>query len=168
MSKLIQKFKTIIPNTQVKVVFALLLLFSSCCLSFTFVNAFNLSSAWLTLLVTFAIGILLCALTIGIIFALPKFIKSNINIEQYYIIFTLLFAVEIFILSLCLFLMMLLSPLVFLFFGMALFIGITWFNIIFEYNYFAPLSEKSEQIILSIKLYNIIVVCVILFVWFII
>ena len=92
MSKLIQKLKTIIPSTQLKVLFTCLLLFSSICLAFTFINSFNLNSVWLTILVTFGIGILLFIITNGLIFALPKFIKSNINTEQYHLIFTLLFS----------------------------------------------------------------------------
>lgn len=167
MNKLVEKFKTIIPTTLVKILFVVALFFSCSLMAFTFINTFNLSNAFITIIVSFGIGLALCAIIECIIFLLPKFIKSNINVPQYFVIFTLLFAIEIAILALCFFFMMLAHPVVMLFVGLVLFIACIWFNILFEYAYFAPLGENKDKILNYIKIYNIMITCIILFIWFV-
>ena len=167
MNKLVEKFKTIVPRTRIKILFVIALFFACSLLAFTFVNVFNLPNALLTILASFGCGAVLCAILEGLIFLLPKFIQSNINVPQYFVIFTLLFAIEILILAICYFFLMLAHPVVMLFVGLALFIACIWFNILFENAYFAPLGEKKDKIFNNIKVFNIMLTSIVLFVWFI-
>ena len=61
MNKLVEKFKTIVPRTRIKILFVIALFFACSLLAFTFVNVFNLPNALLTILASFGCGAVLCA-----------------------------------------------------------------------------------------------------------
>ena len=167
MNKLIEKLKFIVPSTVNKILFSLLLYISCVLLCFTQINSLNIYSVGLTILTCFGIGLFAFLIVQGIIFFLPKFLNANINYSQYYISFSIIFAIELLLLSFVSFFSMLISPILFLILGMVFFIAIAWFNILFEFKYLVPLIGNDIKILNTIKLYNILIVCFVLLVWFI-
>lgn len=167
MNKLIEKLKFIVPSTLNKILFSLFLYFSCVLLSFTQINSFNISSGFLTILSCFGLGLGAFLVIQGLIFFLPKFLNASINYSQYYIVFCVIFAIEILLFGVVSFVSMLISPILFLILGMIFFIAIAWFNILFEFKYLVPLIGNDIKNLNTIKLYNILLVCIILLVWFI-
>lgn len=167
MNKIIEKLKFIMPSTRNKCLVTLFLYFSCVFLAFTQINAFNISNAWLTILACLGCGLLALIVLLGLIFSLPKFLNATINSAQYFVVFCIIFGVELLLFSVFSFIFMLISPIMFLIAGMIMFIAIAWFNILFEFKYLVPLIGNDIKILNTIKLYNILIVCIVLLLWFI-
>jgi len=168
MNKLIEKLKTLLPSNANKIIFTIILYFTCTLFSFTFINTFNISSVGLTILVTFICGLILLCIMEAIIMLLPRVLNANFNISQYYVVFHIIYSIELFLFCLISFLSNLYSPLLFLVLGMLIFIGLCWFNIIFQFNYFSGLiKNKKTKILQTVKIYNIFIISTVLIIWFI-
>ena len=167
MLKLVEKLKTILPTNVTKILFPILLYIACSCLTFVYINFLQIHSVGLTILAIFGIGLGVFIVVESLILLPLKFVIAPINIPQYFVIFNLVFAIEIFALACTHFVSMLISPYLYLIIGLLSFFICAGMNISLEYNMYNEITKDKIKYLNFVKIYNISIVSIILVVWLI-
>lgn len=167
MNKLIEKLKTILPLTRSKIIFSIVLFVTCYLFSFLFINSINNPSVGLTILINFVPTIIIFAFLTALNILIPKILKAQVNKIQNFIIFNIVFAVELLSYTIVMFCINLILPILFPFISTILLVSLCWLNIIFQFKFYAPLIGNENEVLYKIKFINILILTMVLVVWFI-
>lgn len=169
MNNLIKRLNEIKINKNSIIISLLALFFAGSIFVIPFIHCLTITNFWLLALATLSFGVLIASI---ILCSLLIFYKSQTfligkTFAGFFVPLLFIFSIELIILAIISFVTMLYPPL-FLIIGAICFTAVCGFNIITMYKVLEPFALSTASLIKSVKIYNITILSVIVCLWFII
>lgn len=167
MNILIEKLKSLLPTKKHKLLSSALLLLACIFFSFLFINSLYIRRTSLTLLATIGIGFGIYLFANLALCISRKLMPQTINQPQYFMIYSLVFAIEIFSLSFMSFISILISPYLFYIVFLICIFCITGLNIVLNYKMYNEVVKDKNKFLNNIKTLHISSILLVFIVWLI-